>query len=188
LGGRELGERARSDRCGGPPAEPPQRDARARRETDDPFREAEGRWLLGEIAFRAGDLAGAEREIAGVLELLRTAPLEWQLAATTLAAVRLGLGRAAEAVTLGREVMEAIEAQGGAGQRAGRARLVYAESLHAAGDAAAAAVVLAAAREDLLGRAARIGDPEVRARFLGSIPENARTLALAEERLGPAGR
>jgi hypothetical protein len=39
--------------------------------------------------------------------------------------------------------------------------------------------VLAAAREHLLSRAAKISDPVWRERFLTQVPNNARTLALA---------
>jgi hypothetical protein len=39
--------------------------------------------------------------------------------------------------------------------------------------------VVAAAADRLRARAARIASPEARARFLGAVPENARTLELA---------
>jgi eukaryotic-like serine/threonine-protein kinase len=151
----------------------------------DVIREAEGRWLHGEIALRSGDLAGAEREIEAALGPLSTSPLFWRLAAAALVEVRCRQGRAAEAVALAREILVTVEAQGGAGQRAGRLQLAYAESLYASGDAEAGDAVLARARRDLLERAGWIDDPEVRRRFLTGIPEHACTLALASQKLGP---
>ena len=58
-------------------------------------------------------------------------------------------------------------------------RLVYAEALHAGGDAGAAAAAIATARDRLLERAAKISEPEGRASFLAGVPDNARTLELA---------
>jgi hypothetical protein len=59
-------------------------------------------------------------------------------------------------------------------------RLVHAEALAAAGNHAAARAALGEARDDLLARAARIEDLEVRRRFLAEVPENARVVALSE--------
>ena len=58
--------------------------------------------------------------------------------------------------------------------------LVHAETLFAAGQDARASAALAAARERLLDRAARVDDPELRDSFLQRIPENARILQLAD--------
>jgi hypothetical protein len=48
-----------------------------------------------------------------------------------------------------------------------------------AGSASADARAIAEARDQLLARAAKIGDPVWRERFLASVGENAETLALA---------
>jgi hypothetical protein len=93
-------------------------------------------------------------------------------------------GHAAEAVALGRELMEAIAVYGGAGSRTRQVRLVYAEGLHAVGEREAARAVLAAAHDDLRTVAARIADREVRRRFLSEVPEHARVRMLAAEWLG----
>jgi tetratricopeptide (TPR) repeat protein len=153
----------------------------ARRKPQGPevIREVEGRWLLGEIAYRTGDLDTADREITAAVAALPA--LTRKLATATLAAVRLERGRVDEAVALGRELLESVAAHGGAGHRAGRIRLVYAEALRASGDRAAANAMLGAARSELLAKAARITDAEVRQRFLDDLPEHRRTLALAAE-------
>jgi hypothetical protein len=63
-----------------------------------------------------------------------------------------------------------------------RLYLVRAEALQATGGDASAAI--AAARDRVLAGAARIEDSELRQSFLEGIRVNARTLALARERLG----
>jgi hypothetical protein len=59
-------------------------------------------------------------------------------------------------------------------------RLIRAEVLKASGDLDGAREAIVAARDRLLGRADKIGDPALRTAFLESIPENARTLSLAD--------
>ena len=62
--------------------------------------------------------------------------------------------------------------------------VLHAEALHANGEHRAARAAVAAARDRLLARAACIGSDAWRRSFLENIPENARTLALAEAWLG----
>jgi predicted negative regulator of RcsB-dependent stress response len=145
------------------------------------LREAEGRWLLAEIAAKEGDLEAAERELTAAVPILRPAGLHWQLAAARLAAVRLARGAVPEALAAAREVAEALAASGGHGWRGTLVRLVHAEALHAAGEVAAAHTALREARDDLLARAALVEDPAVRRSFLEAVPENARVLLLARE-------
>jgi hypothetical protein len=61
------------------------------------------------------------------------------------------------------------------------ARLVWAEALMAAGRESEAREALQTARDRLRHRAALIRDDTLRASFLDRVPENARTLALADE-------
>jgi hypothetical protein len=151
--------------------------ARRKPQGQEVIRAVEGRWLLGEIAYRSGDLDTADRDITAAVAALPE--LTRLLATPTLAAVRLELGRVGEAVALGRELLEAVAAHGGAGHRAGRIKLVYAEALHASGAHDAAHAVLMAARDELLAKAARITDAPMRQRFLDDLPEHRRTIALA---------
>jgi hypothetical protein len=63
-------------------------------------------------------------------------------------------------------------------------RLAHAEALHATGARDAAHRAIAGARTRLVSVADRIADPAYRRSFLDSVPENARTLALAQAWLG----
>ncbi len=158
--------------------------ARARQRADDPRREAEARWLLGTIAARAGDLEAAERELSACLPLLALLPLQWQIAAPRLALVYLAKGRVDEGLALARAALQAQRDQGGFGQRGTLVQLACAEALAAAGEREAAAAGIAAARDALLARAARIEDEATRRAFLSEVPENARVLTLAEAWVG----
>jgi eukaryotic-like serine/threonine-protein kinase len=68
--------------------------------------------------------------------------------------------------------------------RINHARVVFAEALDANGEHAAARSALAAARDELLRMASKIPEARWRESFLARVPENARTLALAERWLG----
>jgi hypothetical protein len=63
-------------------------------------------------------------------------------------------------------------------------RLAHAEALHATGAHDAAARAIADARARLRAIADKITDPDYQASFLERVPENARTLALADAWLG----
>jgi eukaryotic-like serine/threonine-protein kinase len=63
-------------------------------------------------------------------------------------------------------------------------RLVWAEALEATGDHAAACQAIAEARTALFAFADRITDAELRRGALITVPEHARTLALAREWIG----
>ncbi|HWO23956.1 MAG TPA: AAA family ATPase [Kofleriaceae bacterium] len=147
--------------------------------------EGRGRWVLAEALRRAGDLAGADRELAVALEL--AVPLERPGVLGTLAALRLAQGRAAEALAAAEDAVARCAAMGGCGMYRGAfVRLAHAEALHGTGAHAEAQAAIAAARGRLVATADRIDDPEHRQRFLACVPENARTLALAREWLGEA--
>jgi hypothetical protein len=147
------------------------------------MRVAEGRWILGEVAAREGDLETAERELSASLPVLLPVLRAWQVAAARLVAVRLAGCRVAEAIALDRTLQES-NAAGGHGLRGTFVRLVHAEALHASGDEAAAHAALREAWDDLSARAARIDDPAARRAFLEEVPENARVAALYREWLG----
>jgi hypothetical protein len=130
-----------------------------------------------------GDLAAAEREITGVLELAM--PLEVPGVLATLAGLRLAQGRAAEARAAAEDAMARYTAMGACAMfRAAFVRLAHAEALHATGAHDGARATIAQARARVLAIAGRIADPDYRASFLAHVPENARTLALAASWLG----
>ncbi|HEX3765116.1 MAG TPA: hypothetical protein VHW23_40750, partial [Kofleriaceae bacterium] len=112
-------------------------------------------------------------------------PLESPGMLATLARLRLAQGRAAEALAAAEDATARAAAMGACGMfRGAFVRLAHAEALHATGAHDAARTAIAGARARLLAIAERIADPGYRASFLGGVPENARTLALAEAWLG----
>jgi hypothetical protein len=145
--------------------------------------ESRGRWALGEALRRTGDLDAADRELAAALAM--AVPLEQPGVLASLAALRLAQGRAAEALTAAEDAFATAAAIGGYTMfRGAFLRLTRAEALHATGALDAARAAIADARARLLAIADTIEDPAYVAGFLESVPENARTLALARAWLG----
>ena len=139
------------------------------------------RTYLAEVELRAGDGPAAEREARAAAEVLLGIPSLHAVAAAVLALCLLQQGRAAEALASASAGYAELCELGSIEEGEALVRLVHAEALAAAGHAAAAATALGEARARLLARAAQINDPVWRDRFLGKVPENARTLALAAE-------
>jgi eukaryotic-like serine/threonine-protein kinase len=104
----------------------------------------------------------------------------------TLARVLLACGRPAEALASAEEAMTLLEQIGSLLSDEPLVRLVYAEALVANDDIEQARVAISRARTHLEKRAAKISDVARRARFLQEVPENARTVALAEKLLSDA--
>ena len=146
--------------------------------------EGRGRWLLADVLRRTGELEAAEREVSPSIDLLTVSPLDQAAAIATLAAVLLDRGRTVEALAAAHSAVDRYEVMGAFGYRGGFARLVLVWVLFAAGQMEEARATLLTARARLLARAAAIPDPESRRSFLHAVPENARTLALARDRLG----
>jgi eukaryotic-like serine/threonine-protein kinase len=142
--------------------------------------EGVSRVYLAEIAFLSGDLEAAEREARAAIETLKVAPALRATAVAVLSRALLARGRADEALASAREAHAELLSLGSLEEGEALVRLAYAEALEATGATDEAAQVLSAAREHLLGRAAKISDPEWRERFLTQVPDNARTLRLAE--------
>lgn len=133
---------------------------------------------LARVELLAGRL-GAARDAA--LEAVQgagaVAPLR-ALALATLSAVRTARGEAAEAVSAGREAVAALQTLDGVTEDEGFILLVHAESLALADRWDDARRAITAAWDRLQQRAARFEDEAARARFLGAIPEHARTESL----------
>jgi hypothetical protein len=144
------------------------------------------RLALARVHLHAGDHAAAAREaeaVVGTVTASMADVMSMSLirveAQIVVASVALARGQPEEAFAAASEVMEWIEVRGGVGHQEGRLYLTRAEALLALGEVEAGREALAAARERLLERAANIEDPALRESFLGRVPENARTLALA---------
>ena len=145
--------------------------------------EGRGRWVLAEVLRRDGHLDGADRELGVALAM--AVPLDHPGVLATLSALRLAQARAAEALAAAEDAMARTEAMGGCSMfRGAFVRLVHAEALHATGAREAAARAIADARARLLAIADKITDPDYKTSFLEGVPENARTLALADAWLG----
>jgi tetratricopeptide (TPR) repeat protein len=143
------------------------------------------RCYLARVLMLAGDLDGAERAARDATAIPTRSPPTHAHAHGMLAEILLRRGNAAEAMVAAAEAMRTLEEVGRIEEGEALVRLVYAEALEATGEHEAARRVLAAARNRLMVRAAKIRDPGMRASFLGRVRANARTIALARAWLGP---
>ncbi|WP_438003013.1 protein kinase [Sorangium sp. So ce321] len=149
----------------------------------DPRTEGSARTYLARIALIARDFEGAEREARTAAEILQSAPPLRAAAVAARARALLGLGRFDEGLSAAGEAFSMLKAIGAIEEGESSVRLVYAEALAANGMEADCAAAIEAARERLLERAGKISDPVWRERFL-TLPDNRRTLAMAERWLG----
>ncbi len=145
--------------------------------------EAASRAYLANILVMRGELTVAEDLTRQALQTVQAASRPALLA--DLAALLLKQGRSHEALIAAREAHDLFEALGGVEEGESQIRLVIAEALDATGDRAAAITAIRRARDRLLERAAKITDAAWRTSFLENLPENARTLALADRLLAP---
>jgi hypothetical protein len=98
-----------------------------------------------------------------------------------LARVRVAQGHTTDAVVAAAAAMAIVERFPGIEEFESLVWLALVEALVASGDRARAAETAARATERLAARAGYLGDPEMRARFVTAVPENARLGALAAE-------
>jgi serine/threonine protein kinase/tetratricopeptide (TPR) repeat protein len=152
----------------------------------DPRLSGVGRVYLAEIALLSGDVATAEREARAAVEALQVAGPLRPLAGAVLARALLARGALPEARALAAEAFAELTALGTIEEGESLVRLVHAESLLAADAPGELERAVGSARDRLLARAARIRDAGWRERFLADVPDNARTLALADEVLAAA--
>jgi tetratricopeptide (TPR) repeat protein len=139
---------------------------------------------LATILLQSGDPIGAEHEALAAVASASGNPQLEAGANAVLAQTLLAQGRMEEALQPSRSAHRALDDLGSLEEREILVRLVYAEALAATGDTQSARRTLAAARERVLEFASRIPDVEMRERFLGAVPENARVLQLASEWIG----
>lgn len=136
---------------------------------------------LAELELLAGNLEAAEREARAAIESLTEVPPLRAGALAVLSRALLARGQACEALAVAREAFALLESLGTIEEGETMVRLVHAEALSANGLDEEFETAIASAREHLLAKAERIGDPAGRARFLAGIADNARTLELAAQ-------
>jgi predicted Ser/Thr protein kinase len=163
-----------------------QRAAEAFSELADARLEGAARASLARLSFLLRELADAEREAERAVELLADAPSLAPYAYAALAEVRLGQGRAAEALTAAERAHQGLSEAKRIETGEAFVRRMLAEARHLVGDESGAARAIGEAHAALLERAARISDEALRASFLERVPDHARTLGLAEEWQGAA--
>ncbi|WP_438006905.1 protein kinase [Sorangium sp. So ce321] len=141
--------------------------------------EARSRAYLAAILTRLGNLGGADNEAGAAVAMLAHVPTLQALALAVRARVLLEQGRAQEALDAARRGLGLLVEAGGTEEGEAQIRLVYAESLRAAGHHEAAREAIAVAMQRLVARAQWIHDPARRQSFCQAVPENAKTFALA---------
>ncbi|UQA58081.1 serine/threonine-protein kinase [Polyangium aurulentum] len=155
-------------------------DQRAERVTS-----LQARLLVAEVLLRRREFDEAEREISSLGAEVQRLPASHAWYLTTCASLRLAEGKTGEALSLANRALDASAALGARHLAShGALLLVRAEALLAAGQKPEARSALAAARDDLMARAGRIGDLDLQESFLERRPLHARTLTLCKKWLG----
>jgi tetratricopeptide (TPR) repeat protein len=140
--------------------------------------EAWTRIYLARIEHQAGRLVEAEREARTAAEQMRVTPPARAGALAALAQVYLARKRTEDALRAAREAMEILERFGGIEEFEPLVRIALAEALDASGERAAAARVIAAAKQRIEALAAKL-DGDSRNSFLANVVDNQTILKLA---------
>jgi tetratricopeptide (TPR) repeat protein len=135
---------------------------------------------LARTLVAAGDFTRAEAETDEAIGALEGGSVYLPLALATRALVRMSTGRPGPALVASSAAIDALEATGTL-MEAAFVRRAHAEALIANGRTEAARAFLQAARDQVLAHADLLPDPELRASYLGQVPDNARLIALARE-------
>ncbi len=143
--------------------------------------EGRARACLAPMLLRAGLLAEAEAEARRAVEVTENSPAVQALALGALAEVLLARGLPEQGLIHTRAAMKLLSSVGGIEEGEALVRLLHAEALRATGARDEARVAIGAARERLLERASRVGDPDMRRGMLERVAAHVRTLALAAE-------
>ena len=147
----------------------------------EPRLEGLARTYLAAILTAAGRCREAVDEARRAVATLEGLPALRALSLATLASARSAAGEPKHGLEAARNAFAALEELGALEEGEAEIRLTYANCLADTGQVTEARAVICKARDQLLERAARIGDPVWRGRFLRDVPVNARTLALAED-------
>jgi tetratricopeptide (TPR) repeat protein len=143
---------------------------------------------LARILAESGDFPGAADEARNAVAIAPPGSPMQAYGLAALAAVLPALGRHEEAREHADEAFRLLAELGAIDDGDVFVRLVYAEHRLARGDREAARRAILASRDRLLDRAAKISAPAWRNSFLRRVPENARTLALADALARPSTR
>jgi serine/threonine-protein kinase len=138
------------------------------------------RIYLGAIYALREEPERAEAELRTAIDGSQSSPSLRAYALASLADLLLGRGRAAEGRAAADEAMRILLKLEGVEEGESLIRLTHALALEAGADLAGAEAAISEARRRLLERADRINDARLRRSFLDHIPENARTLAMAQ--------
>jgi tetratricopeptide (TPR) repeat protein len=144
--------------------------------------EGRARAYLAGVYYFANDPAAAEAEELRALPLVEHSPPYRAALLGFLTLTLLHKRAPADEITrAGHEAMRAFEQVGGAAEGEALVRVAYAEAFHAAQDPENRNKAIAAARDRLMERAAKIKSAELRGTFLNVVREHLRTLARAGE-------
>jgi hypothetical protein len=102
-------------------------------------------------------------------------------AQATLAGFLLLQNQSAAALRLAQDAMDVLDRLEGVEEGEALIRVVYASALYATNNRAKALARIGEARNRLVARAGKIGDPRWSRSFLENVPENARTMHLATQ-------
>jgi tetratricopeptide (TPR) repeat protein len=138
------------------------------------------RIYLAKVAFARGAHERAIAVAEAAAEDLAGSPPARAGALAVLARARAAQGQAEAALRASAEAMGVLEELGGLEEFESLVRLARLEALVAAGEHAAAASLAAVARRRVEERAAALPEPQWRHAFVSRLPENRRTLELAE--------
>jgi hypothetical protein len=136
---------------------------------------------VSRIALDAGDDGVAVTEAQAAVDILAHHTTLLPLAHAMLAAGLFRVGRHEEARAAIEAAMALMDSQGGIEDGEARVRLVHFEVLSSMGEHERARAAILAARDRLLARATHITNPAWRESFLTRVPDNVRTMRLAEE-------
>lgn len=149
-------------------------------EQKDPRLEGTSRIYMAGILYRAGDVPGAIAQAERAVDLLDNLASLKTVALAALARARLAAKEVEAALACAKASMHILETLGGLEEGESLVRLVYAETLHAAGRQDAAEAAIRTAMDRLYARAGRIKDLAWRVTFLERVPDHARTFSLGE--------
>ena len=147
----------------------------------DPIGEGLARIYRAGASHLGREHASAAEEAKLALPLLESAPSYRAAALGLIALMRIDAGDAEGAYEAGAEGMRLLEACGGTIEGEALVHVGHAEGLRGKGDLEGSRIAIAAARDRLLARAARIKAPELRRGFMDRLQEHGRILMRAGE-------